>query len=356
MTLIFSDFHWGLKLNSELHLEIAKNNIKWLIDVIKTNNIKRVIFCGDWFHQRSSVSVNTMHIAYENLKLLAATVKEVHIIVGNHDCFYKNTTLVHSLKAYEQFENVKVYDKPTNIKLGNYNCLLVPWLHNLEDIKNEKADIMFGHFEPNGCLLNGELTAFSSYSINDITNIAPLVFSGHFHAMNEYKTENHGRLIFIGSPSQQNWGDVENKRGCFILNEKTLEYKFIENTEAPCHKKFYYSTITKTKKLPPKNELRNNFIKLIVDTPYKFSNIQTLLTLFNKANPQTVEAEYFYSDQINTSLTNSKNADTTQLKTHIDYIREFIMNENIQFPEAIDRNKLLEMSLSVYKLAQEGEV
>ena len=354
MTLLFTDIHFGLKLNTEVFLNIAQQNVEWIIQQIEENDIDNVIFCGDWFHQRSAVSVNTLHRSYESLKLLASKVKNLYLIVGNHDSYYKNTIKVHSLKTFEQFDNVKIIEEPTHIKLGNKDTLLVPWGVELEELKQHTADIMLGHFEPGGVRVHGQMMENSHCGPEDLTSVSPVVFSGHYHSYNNLKTNNGGRLIFIGSPSQQNWGDVDEQRGVIVFDETkaNLDIRFIENNVAPKFKKISYSRLLDKSSKVKVSDIKNNFVKIIVDCQYKFDDVQQLIIKINKLEPISVEAEYLYSEQIGAIISNTSG---DNIKTHEDYIKEFVMDENNIFPSDINREKLLSLAISIYKKVQEKE-
>jgi DNA repair exonuclease SbcCD nuclease subunit len=347
--LVFSDIHFGEGLNSPLKLDIAIKNVDFIIEQIEKYKISKAIFCGDWFHSRNSISVNTFYKSCEALRRLSEHLDELFLIVGNHDSYYKNSIDVHSLKAFEYFPKVNVINSLTEIQIGHKKILLVPWGNSLSDIQQYKnIDYMFGHFEPNGAELTGSISQGCAYSLEDLTNITPLVFSGHYHIAKEYITPS-GKLIMVGSPSQQNWGDIESKRGCYILNTANDQTTFIENSNAPKHIKFLYSEILASKKLPKKELITNNFIKLIVDCPYKYSQITALLEKLQKANPLTLEPEYYYSDEMKLNLLNgTANVTVKDFKTHREYIEDFINNKETELPEDIKRDKLLELALNVY--------
>ena len=57
--LVFSDIHFGEQLNSPLKLDIAKKNVEFITNIVQEQGIKDIVFCGDWFHSRNSISVNT---------------------------------------------------------------------------------------------------------------------------------------------------------------------------------------------------------------------------------------------------------------------------------------------------------
>lgn len=355
MTLVFSDIHFGLKLNSEIHLKIAQDTIKWLESLIDKHQINNIIFCGDWFHQRASVSVNTMNKAYESLKSLASKVSNFYMIVGNHDSYYKNSASVNSLKVFEQFDNIKVIDSLEIVKIGQYKCGFCPWGFSREQLQEafiDDVDLLFGHFEPSGVRVDGgRLIEFGPYSAKDLTDICPQVFSGHYHQHQTVNTKT-GYVQFVGSTMQQNWGDYEEERGCIIFDESDLKPKcpiqFIENTVAPKFKKYLYSDIIKRNKLPSKSEITGNFVKIVVDQAYKFSDIQKLITKLNTASPLSVEVEYFYSEKIQYKELTSPES----IKTNEDYIKDFIYGDFVEFPENIDKDFLYELSMSIYSEAK----
>ena len=54
---------------------------------------------------------------------------EVHTIVGNHTAYYKNTNDINAVDLLlREYDNVKVYSDPTEIKVDNLDVLLVPWI------------------------------------------------------------------------------------------------------------------------------------------------------------------------------------------------------------------------------------
>ena len=46
---IFSDIHLGVHQNSDFWLGVANQWADWYITELKTRNINRIIFCGDFF-------------------------------------------------------------------------------------------------------------------------------------------------------------------------------------------------------------------------------------------------------------------------------------------------------------------
>ena len=85
---IFSDLHLGIHSNSSEWHKYAIEWANWFREECRDKGIKDLIFCGDWHHNRSEISVNTLQVSadildmFEEFNLIAIT--------GNHDIYYKH--------------------------------------------------------------------------------------------------------------------------------------------------------------------------------------------------------------------------------------------------------------------------
>ena len=95
---IFSDIHLGVHMNSPAWHEVSQNWAKWYVADLQDKNIEEVIFCGDFFHNRNEITVNTLHQAGELLDLFKDL--KIYMIAGNHDSFYKNNCSVNSIRIF----------------------------------------------------------------------------------------------------------------------------------------------------------------------------------------------------------------------------------------------------------------
>ena len=95
-----SDIHIGVHQNSSMWHSITIDWAKWLRDELIKHDIKDIIICGDLFHYRDEISVNTIHMA---TKMLAVWKDfNIGIIVGNHDSYYKDRVDVNSLSIFKK--------------------------------------------------------------------------------------------------------------------------------------------------------------------------------------------------------------------------------------------------------------
>ena len=140
---IFSDLHLGVHTNSPQWHEIAMEWARWVAKEFKKHNIKDIIFCGDWYHNRSEISVNTLQTSADVLYIF----KDFNIIalVGNHDIYYKNRTDVNSLSIFKNSKNISVVDKMTTLNVFDRTVTFCPWGTSPDQIPS--SNVVFGHFE-----------------------------------------------------------------------------------------------------------------------------------------------------------------------------------------------------------------
>ena len=117
-TLIFTDIHFGLKGNSVSRLNIAVKAIKCILDEVKKQDIKNIIFGGDLLHERVAINVNTMNVVIKCVEALAKHCK-VFLIIGNHDTHFKNSVDVNSLNMFKHTDNVTIVYKAEQLLLNN---------------------------------------------------------------------------------------------------------------------------------------------------------------------------------------------------------------------------------------------
>ena len=233
---------------------------------------------------------STFHQSHLALSEFAAKFKNVYIIIGNHDCHYKSHNEVNSIDQFEHIPNVTVVKEYTEIKLEDKTAALCPWGYTPKKMAN--IDVAFGHFDFTGAALVGA-THQGAYTMDQLTAVAPLCFSGHFHIRKEYTTKT-GVIVSIGCPYEQNWGDVGNTKGAWILYTDTMDYAFFENVFSPKHIVCRWSKIKKF----DTTQIKNNYIKLIIDANYEYEDVVKVIQAFTTMNPKSIEPEYQFQKEI----------------------------------------------------------
>jgi DNA repair exonuclease SbcCD nuclease subunit len=115
VTASCTDIHFGAKNNSTQHNEDCLNYLKWFCDNVKHNNVDNIIFLGDWFENRSTLNISTMHYSYMGAKMLNELGIPVYFVIGNHDLYHRHTRDIYSTIHFNEFSNFQVITEPTII-------------------------------------------------------------------------------------------------------------------------------------------------------------------------------------------------------------------------------------------------
>jgi len=265
--LLVTDTHLGLYTDSDLWLDIVLNFFKNITKYCIQNDIKQIIHLGDFFDNRKSLNTKTQQTAHRIAKVLElAKNLDTYIIVGNHDCYYKNQIHPTTLELFKKYSNIHVIDKITKLD----DILLVPWGEIPENTQGAKY--CFGHFAINGFHMNDSYkckTGIDSAKFKDFEK----VFSGHFHSPSSNKN-----IVYLGAPYGQTFHDAGGVRGYHIFENGKLE--FIEYTEAPKFVKIY----TNAEALD-ENKIKGNIVRIIFTRDFGTTQNQTIIDDILKYEP-----------------------------------------------------------------------
>lgn len=297
---IVTDTHFGVRNDNRIIADHINSFFdKQFFPYIDTMGIDHIIHLGDVCDRRKYINFVTSSQLEEHL------IKPIHnrgintdMIIGNHDCFYKNTNEINSMRQLygHSFYNFNCYwEKPVERDYDGMKVLLVPWICDenyevtMKAIEETDAQILMGHFEIQGFeMYRG---AINHHGLSkDIFGKFDMVLSGHFH-----HKSTHGNISYLGSPYQMTWSDYNDPRGFHILDTETRELKFISN---PCyifHKLWYDDTtmsVNDITDLTFEKELTNSYVKVIVknkSNPYLFDLWMNKLIDMGCADIKTVE-------------------------------------------------------------------
>lgn len=330
--LIFSDLHFGIDNSSQNRLNDTVNCVEWIAKVAESNSATKCIFAGDWFHHRDEIDVRAMVIAKNSLEMLSEVFDEIVLISGNHDYYYNNSNDISSIEMFKNIRNniIVVDKKPTPFFLNGKTILLTPWFYN-PNVDGGKADAMIGHFEYIGGKMNGCLSKIG-HSPKSMLQVAPLIFTGHYHLTNETEYEN-GKIVTIGSPYQQDWGDYgDNKRVILFDGE---EYESVYNTVSPQYMKINYSKLEKAQddvlnKLFSNPVVKNGFIKIISDINTDFDKMNRITEIGNSCGVRKLEIDHSGGmTSINESIEEDiKDIGSKNLKSYVHEFADKNMEDN----------------------------
>lgn len=274
----FSDIHLGVHQHSAKWHEVALNFAEWAAKEYHNRGIDTVIIPGDIFHYREDVSLPTLNVANKFFEIFRDFT--IVITTGNHDCFYKDKSDVNSISILNEKNMISViWDKVQHIDAGHGKLGFVPWGLTTENCDKD-CDIIFAHAEVNGFKMNNYKVCEHGVSSESVLDRCSTFITGHFH---HPETRHYGdkKIVYVGSPYQMDFGDLGSKRGIYILDIKTHELEFIENTISPQHIKFSLSEI---ENMDPES-LSGNIVQMIVDSQIDESDLEKVLIKINKTNP-----------------------------------------------------------------------
>jgi len=259
---IITDTHYGCRKGSKLFQDYFEQFYKNVFfPTLEKEEITTVMHLGDAFDSRKSIDYQSLE--WTKRVVLDPLLKyDVHMLVGNHDAYYKNTNSVNSPSLLLQnYSNIKTYSDPEVIKIGNLNVLLIPWIcadneeKTLRLIKKSGCKVAMGHLELNGFQAYRGHTmddGMDSIMFDDFTK----VFSGHYHTRS-----NNGTVFYLGNPYEIFWNDVNDTRGFHIFDTETLEHTPVNNPYKMYHVIYYdddnYQTFDT-------REYENKIVKVIV--------------------------------------------------------------------------------------------
>jgi len=259
---IITDTHYGARKGSKhLHdyFEMFYRDV--FFPSLEEHQIDTVIHMGDIFDSRKAIDLQSLEwskrVVFEPLKKY-----KVHALIGNHDCYYKNTNNVNSPELLlKDYENIKTYSKAIEISLDKLKILLLPWINseNYEEteklIKKTKAKVAMGHLEVNGFKATRGHMMENGMDVKTFNKFEK-VFSGHFHTRSD-----DGQIFYLGNPYEMFWNDVNDPRGFHLFDTKTLEHTPINNPYKLFYNIYYEDT---NPKLFNATQYENKIVKVIV--------------------------------------------------------------------------------------------
>lgn len=316
---LICDTHWGVRGDNLFFLD---QNKKFLDNVffptLQQENIDTVIHLGDLVDRRKYVNILTASRVRSDF-LDKLKDKQVYILAGNHDCFYKNTNKVNALKELiEDKYNYNVIDNEAKtLDFDSVPITLVPWICDdnqtaiFDHMNSTNAQICMGHFEIEKFPMYKGLPSDHGLHLDTFKKF-DMVMSGHYHTRSQARN-----IWYLGAHAEFTWMDCNDPRGFHIFDTSTRELTFIENPYKVFRKLFYHED----KELPELGEyISSSIIKVVIqkkDDPYKFDKFIEKLELFNPIELQIVE------DHLNLHLEEDTNI-IDEAESTLDIFKKYI--------------------------------
>ena len=338
---IITDSHFGARKGSKLFHDYFEQFYKNIFfPTLEQYGITTVIHMGDAFDSRKSIDYQSLdwakRVVFEPLKKY-----DVHMIVGNHDSYYKNTNSTNSPQLLlKDYLNIKTYSSPTEIKIENLNVLLLPWIcadneeQTLKMIKKTKAKVVMGHLELQGFRVNRQIVMDHGLEANIFKNFTK-VFSGHYHTRSD-----NGTVFYLGNPYEMFWNDVNDSRGFHIFDTETLEHTPVNNSYKLFYNIYYEDTNYQTFDT---REYENKIVKVIVRKKSDIKKFEKFIDKLYSSNIAELKIIENFDIQESEDFEAFENEDTISILNR--YIEEAEIN--------LDKSIIQKMMQEIYQEACE---
>jgi DNA repair exonuclease SbcCD nuclease subunit len=326
---IISDTHAGVRNDSVIFIDMTK---KFLDDVffpeIEKRGIKTIVHLGDLVDRRKYINIQTANrLRRDFLEPIKERGLDFHMILGNHDVYYKNTNGVNSVNEICD-SSVFVYKDAEEVVINGTPILFVPWinaenkLRSYEAIEKSNSSICMGHLELQGFeMFKGSICSHGDD--RKIFDKFDTVLSGHFH-----HRSSDGTVTYVGSHGQFTWSDYDDKRGFHIMNLKTKDLTFIENPYKMFSKVWYDDSNKSLDEIMNHdfNDNKSTYVKLVVtnkNNPYWLDKFCSEIEKVGVIDLQIVD------DHLNLNLNNQEDI-INEAESTIDIFKKSINQANFQ--------------------------
>ncbi len=347
---VITDTHFGAR-NDNLYFNeyFYKFYDNVFFPTLKERNITTCIHLGDVTDRRKYISYK---IANDFRERFINRFKEMgidlHIIIGNHDTYYKNTSQINSMEELVGSDGFKIYTDPKVVTFDGTPILFLPWINNdnhdksMEALETANSDIIMGHLEINGFEMHKGQLADGMFE-KKLFNRFETVFTGHFH----HKSDD-GQIYYLGTPYEIFWNDYDDPKGFHIFDTATRELERIVNPYT-IFEKIYYDDTTNDYSNHDISQYKNKYVKLIVVNKKDLYQFDLFTDKLLKADAHEVKIIEDFSEldanNVSDDIVENTEDTMTLLEKYID-----------DLDVSLDKDRLKNTMKSLYNEAQDLEI
>ena len=347
---IITDTHFGARNDNQNFNEyFYKFYEKVFFPTLKERGIKTCVQMGDVVDRRKFISYKIAN-DFRNrfIKRFGELGIDLHIIIGNHDTYYKNTNEVNAMEELVGKYRHKIYTEPEVVTFDDIRIQFIPWInagnHNasMAALSRSPASIAMGHLEINGFEMQKGFPMSGSHD-KELFRRFDTVFSGHFH----HKSDD-GQIFYLGTPYEIYWNDYQDPKGFHIFDTATRELERIVNPYG-IFEKIYYDDSENDYSKHKFSKYRDKYVKLIVVNKKDLYGFDQFVDKLLKADAYEVKIIEDFSELDPANVSDEiieKTEDTmTLLENYID-----------ELDVTLDKERLKGTMRSLYTEAQDIEV
>ena len=347
---IITDTHFGARNDNQNFNEYFYQFYENVFfPTLEDRGIKTCVHMGDVVDRRKFISYKIAN-DFRNrfIKRFGELGIDLHIIIGNHDTYYKNTNEVNAMEELVGRDRHKIYTEPEVVHFDDIPIQFIPWINagnydaSMAALSRSPASIAMGHLEINGFEMQKGFPMSGSHD-KELFRRFDTVFSGHFH----HKSDD-GQIFYLGTPYEIYWNDYQDPKGFHIFDTATRELERIENPFG-IFEKIYYDDSTKDYSKHRFGKYKNKYVKLIVVNKKDLYGFDQFVDKLLKADAYEVKIIEDFSELDPANVSDEiieKTEDTMTLLEN--YIEELDVT--------LDKERLKGAMRSLYTEAQDIEV
>jgi len=230
---LINDTHFGARADSQIFADYFFQFFEeTFFPYIQENKIDAIFHLGDLMDRRKFVNFNTLNNTRKRfLEPLEDIGIETHILLGNHDTYYKNTNELNSVRELlgNRYKNFNIIEKPQELWFDKEGFVMIPWMNKsnkdecLKLLDSTSCPIAVGHFELNGYEIVPGIRHDGGMD-DKLLKRFEQVWSGHFH-----QKSNKDNIYYLGAQYQITFTDLNVRKGFHVFDTETRSLEFIEN-------------------------------------------------------------------------------------------------------------------------------
>ena len=345
---LLNDTHFGVRNDSPAFIKYQNRFYNELFfPYLIENKIDTLIHLGDVVDRRKFINYRIAHNFQEKFwKRLYDMRIDTHIILGNHDTYYKNTNDTNSIDLLlNEYSNINVMAEACDLTVDGRKIFMLPWIcsdnyeQSMERMNDTDAEICMGHLEIAGFVMHRGVKSHGGLNAERFRKFG-LVYSGHYHHRN-----NDGHIYYLGNPYELTWADYKDPRGFHIWDTETMQLEFIQNPYT-MFERVEYDDVTNDYTDYDPSIMKEKYVKVIVNNKSDFKKFDDFLKKIYKANPHDVRILEDFAEFQDGEIDEELNLEDT-----MNILTSYV--ESVETP--LDKEKITSFLRGLYAEAQQLE-